>query len=112
MVTMQYTRIHTDENGESHFEDGYADRTPVEYAPPNPRRPIRPDGSVTGTRPPDGRSFFLSTGKIGGTVSDEEVRRFGQWNIVLPRGHRREVSYHTSDWKPGRPRSVRASLPD
>lgn len=107
---MTYTRIYTDNNGESHFEDIEIEMNSVDFAPPAPplnlskftkakrygflNAPIGWTGDWHPT--PKRQIFFYLKGEIEAEVSDGEVRRFGPGSITLVedttgRGHKSRV---------------------
>ena len=94
---MKYTRIFSDEKGESHFKDVDIEFETVEFAPPAP--PVNlssfdpatqiafgiwPSGWSGDWHPSPRRQFLIYlSGEGEVTVSDGEVRRFGAGSIVL-----------------------------
>ena len=93
-----YTRVYSDDFGESHFEDVEIDLTLTEYAPAAPPLEL---SSITPARnfgfmnTPAGWSsdwhqasarniFFVLTGEWEVTASDGETRRFGVGSVLLP----------------------------
>ena len=104
---MKYTRLFSDSDGESHFEDVDVAFTPMEFAPPAP--PL--DLSVTEPaehytfmraaagwysdwhRAPYRQVHFYLAGEVEAESSDGEIRRFGVGDVilvedVLGKGHR------------------------
>ena len=94
---MQYTRLYSDDRGESHFEDIESDLKLVEYAPPAPplylssftpatqfRFMNAPSGWSSDWHPATARNiFFVLTGEWEVTASDRESRRFGPGSVLL-----------------------------
>lgn len=104
---MVYTRVYTDENGESHFEDVEIKFKSVDFAPPAPPIDISDFGPAENCilmRVPEGlygdwhpapyrQLHFYLSGEIEAETSDGEIRRFGPGSIVLVeditgKGHR------------------------
>lgn len=93
----KYTRIYTDENDESHFEDVEIELLPVDFAPPAPALNLSalteakkfgyvnaPAGWYGDWHPTPKRQVFVYiSGKIEATVSDGEVRVFGPGSVTL-----------------------------
>lgn len=94
---VKYTRIYSDEAGESHFEDISVDVLPVDFAPPaaplNLAVPIDsermilcsvPVGWVGDWHPTPRRQFYFQmSGELEVQVSDGEIRRFSAGSLVL-----------------------------
>jgi hypothetical protein len=94
---MKYTRVYTDENGETHFEDVESELLPTDFAPPAPPFNISaftdakrfcfgnaPIGWYGDWHPTPKRQVFVYiSGKIEAKVSDGEVRVFGPGSITL-----------------------------
>jgi hypothetical protein len=93
---MHVTRIHADQNGESHFEDIEIDLSPMEAAPPSAPLSVSslaaerivfaqfPPGWFGDWHPAPKRQYWVGIlGIVEATVSDGEVRVFGPGNIVL-----------------------------
>lgn len=92
-----YTRLYSDEHGESHFADIGIDLTMIDYAPPAP--PLRlssftpatqfgfmsaPAGWSSDWHPTSTRNiFFVLTGEWEVMASDGESRRFGPGSVLL-----------------------------
>lgn len=107
---MKYTRLYSDENGESHFEDMDAQFRPVDFAPPAPPLDISEFGPaencfilrgsagwVGDWHPAPFRQlhFYLS-GEVEAETSDGDIRRIGAGGITLVedtsgKGHRSRV---------------------
>lgn len=95
--TMQYSRIYSDNEGESHFEDISIDLTPVDFAPPAPplniASPFETERMILCTIPADWfgnwhptprRQFYIQlSGELEVEVSDGEIRRFSAGSLVL-----------------------------
>ena len=94
---MKYTKIYTDDDGETHFKDIEVAFESVEYAPPAPALLLSQFNSATryafsvfpggwfGDWHPTPRRqiYFILSGELEGKVSDGETRRFGAGSIVL-----------------------------
>jgi uncharacterized cupin superfamily protein len=94
---MQYTRLFSDDHGESHFEDIESDLKLAEYAPPAPPLYLSsftaatqfgfmnaPAGWSSEWHPASARNiFFVLTGEWEVVASDGESRRFGPGSILL-----------------------------
>ena len=110
MPEMTYTRVFTDEEGESHFEDVSSLLELVDFAPPAPplhvAAPVEADRAILGVapkgwygdwHPTPARQFYVQlSGALEAETSDGEVRAFGPGAIVLlddttGRGHRSRV---------------------
>jgi len=95
MVT--YTRLHSDAEGESHFEDVEIDLTLTDYAPPAPPLSLSsstpatqfgfmnaPGGWSSDWHPATARTiFFVLSGEWEVTASDGEARRFEAGSVLL-----------------------------
>lgn len=96
-LDMRYTKIFTDEEGETHFKDVEIQLEFVEFAPPAPPVLLSqftsakrfafftfPSGWQGSWHPtPAKQFFFLLSGDLEGTVSDGERRIFGPGSIAL-----------------------------
>lgn len=94
---MKYSRLFSDGEGETHFEDLEINLESVDYAPPAPPFMVSelrsathygfsqfPSGWVGEWHPAPRRQFYLLlSGEIECTVSDGERRLFGPGSIVL-----------------------------
>lgn len=94
---LEYVRMYTDAAGESHFDEGQLTFTLEDYAPPANPIAVHPLANVTGAtllqmpgnsfedwHPAPRRQFaFILQGTVEVTVTDGEVRRFEQGDIVL-----------------------------
>ena len=114
---MYYTRLYTDEHGQSHFADIEIDLTLTEYAPPAPPLSLSsfspatqfgfmnaPVGWSSDWHPTSARNiFFVVTGEWEVIASDGESRRFAAGSVLLvedttgkghssPAGHLRKLS--------------------
>jgi hypothetical protein len=92
-----YTRLYSDERGESHFEDIEIDLTLTEYAPPAPPLGLSafttatqfgfmkaPAGWSSDWHPSSARNVFVVlSGEWEVTASDGETRRFGIGAVLL-----------------------------
>lgn len=91
-----YTRLYSDDQGESHFEDVEIDLTLTDYAPAPPLNlsPLTkatqfgfmkaPAGWSSDWHPSSARNlFFVLTGEWEVTASDGEPRRFGVGSVLL-----------------------------
>ena len=89
-----YIRIHSDDSGETHFDEVAGSATPPTPAPPalfaspiETRRVMfcRLRGDlVVGRHPAPASHFFvLLSGEIEGQVSDGDLRRFGPGAVLL-----------------------------
>jgi hypothetical protein len=95
MIT--YTRLYSDAQGESHFEDVDVDLTLTDYAPPAPPLSLSsfapaaqfgfmnaPAGWSSDWHPTTARNvFFVMSGEWEVTASDGEARRFGAGSVLL-----------------------------
>ena len=107
---MKYTKIYSDEKGESHFKDIEIELESIEYAPPAPPLMLSKfmpakqfaftvfkSGWYGDWHPtPMKQIYFILSGTLEGTVSDGERRIFGPGCIVLVedttgKGHITEV---------------------
>jgi hypothetical protein len=105
-----YTRLYTDETGESHFADLAIDLTLSDYAPPAPPLELSsftpatqigfmsaPAGWSSSWHPSSGRNLFVVlSGEWEVTASDGESRRFPGGSVLLVedttgRGHSSRV---------------------
>ena len=94
---MEFTRVFTDEYGETHFEDVKIELLPVDFAPPAPPLNLSelkeakkfgfvnaPIGWYGDWHPTPKRQVFVYlSGKIEARVSDGEVREFGPGSVTL-----------------------------
>jgi quercetin dioxygenase-like cupin family protein len=92
-----YTRLYSDDHGESHFEDVEINLTLTEYAPPAPPLELSastpaqqfgfmqaPAGWSSDWHPSAARNiFFVLTGEWEVTASDGETRRFSAGSVLL-----------------------------
>lgn len=104
---MTYTRLYSDENGVSHFQDVEIEFESVDFAPPAPPLDISNPFSASQCSflkaPPNWfgdwhpapfrQLHFYLAGEVEAETSDGEVRRFKQGDIVLVedtsgKGHR------------------------
>ena len=95
MIT--YTRLYSDAQGESHFEDVGVDLTLTDYAPPAPPLGLSsfkpatqfgfmnaPAGWSSDWHPTTARNiFFVLSGEWEVVASDGEARRFGAGSVLL-----------------------------
>jgi len=107
---MKYTRIYSDENGVSHFEDLEAHFRSVDFAPPAPPLDISEFGSaencfilrgavgwVGDWHPAPFRQLHIYlSGEVEVETSDGEIRRIGAGGVTLVedtsgKGHRSRV---------------------
>ncbi len=107
---MRYTRIFSDEYGESHFEEVEVELAARDFAPPAPPlylSPMTPAAGVAFVRFPAGwvgdwhptprRQFFIFlAGELEGETSDGTRRRYGPGSVGLledttGKGHRSRV---------------------
>jgi hypothetical protein len=107
---MQYVRLYSDKDGESHFEDVQIEFNTVDFAPPAPPLDIAmmgattqygilkaPPGWVGDWHPtPKKQAFFYLSGEIEAEVSDGEIRKFGPGDVTIVedmtgKGHRSKV---------------------
>ncbi len=107
---MQYVRVYTDRNDESHFEDLEAELTMTDFAPPAPPlycsdfMPASRFGFISAPKgwygdwhpAPRRQIIFYLAGEIEAEVCDGEVRRFGPGSVTLVedttgKGHRSKV---------------------
>jgi hypothetical protein len=94
---MTYTRLYSDQHGESHFEDVEIDLTMIDYAPPAPPLGLSsftaatqfgfmnaPAGWSSDWHPTSARNiFFVLSGEWEVTASDGKSRRFSQGSVLL-----------------------------
>ncbi len=92
-----YTRLYSDDAGESHFEDVQIDLASIDYAPPAPPLDLSaftsatrfgfinaPAGWTSDWHPSSGRNlFFVLTGEWEVTASDGETRKFSAGSALL-----------------------------
>ena len=92
-----YTRLYSDEDGESHFAEMQLDLALTDYAPPAPPLKLSaftPAGQFGFMQAPAGWSsdwhlsssrnlFFVISGEWEITASDGETRRFGVGSVLL-----------------------------
>ena len=107
---MKYTKIYSDEKGESHFKDIKIELDLVDYAPPAPPFMVSKfmqahqygftlfkSGWYGDWHPtPMKQIYFILSGTLEVTVSDGEKRTFGVGSIALVedtagKGHRTKV---------------------
>ncbi|MHC4664654.1 MAG: cupin domain-containing protein [Planctomycetota bacterium] len=107
---MKYTRLYTDAEGESHFEDKEVEMEEMIFAPPAP--PLKLSDFIKSSKftflgadpgwfgdwhPAPKRQFMIYIqGEIEAEASDGEVRRFGPGSVTLVedttgKGHRSRV---------------------
>ena len=91
-----YTRLYSDEHGESHFEDIEIDLTMTDYAPPAPPLELSsatpatqfgfmnaPAGWSSDWHPATARNiFFVLSGEWEVTATDGEARRFTAGSVL------------------------------
>lgn len=94
---MQYTRLYSDDDGESHFEEIESDLKLTQYAPPAPPLYLSsftpatqfgfmnaPAGWSSDWHPTSERNiFFVLTGEWEVVASDGQSRRFGRGSVLL-----------------------------
>ena len=94
---MQIVRLHSDEDGESHFQDTEIELDLTDYAPPAPPLNVSPSMPANGFafmeapagwssdwHPSSARNlFFVLSGEWQVTASDGESRRFGVGSVLL-----------------------------
>jgi uncharacterized cupin superfamily protein len=94
---MNYTRLYSDEHGQSHFEDIEIDLALMDYAPPAPPLSLSsftsatqfgfmnaPAGWSSDWHPTSARNvFFVLSGEWEVTASDGESRRFAAGSVLL-----------------------------
>ena len=94
---ISYTRLYSDAEGESHFEDAEIDLALTAYAPPAPPLGLSsftpatqfgfmnaPAGWSSDWHPATARNiFFVLSGEWEVTASDGEARRFGTGSVLL-----------------------------
>ena len=107
---MKYTRLYSDDAGESHFEDVHVELRLTDFAPPAPAVYLSaftptaqfgflaaPSGLFGDWHPAPRRQFLLYlSGEIEAVARDGEVRRFGPGSVTLVedttgKGHRSRV---------------------
>ena len=107
---MKYTRLYSDDDGESHFEDSELEFQTVDFAPPAPPLDIAVFGqveqcSILRAKPgwkgdwhpaPFRQLHFYLSGEVEAEVSIGEKRRIGAGEIALVedtsgKGHRSHV---------------------
>jgi hypothetical protein len=107
---MEYTRLYSDDDGESHFEDVQLEFQTVDFAPPAPPLDISTFGqseqcSILWAKPgwkgdwhpaPYRQLHFYLTGEVEAEASDGERRRLraGEFALVedtIGKGHRSRV---------------------
>ena len=107
---VKYTRLYSDDNCESHFEDLDVQFQPVDFAPPAPPLDISTFGSAEQCSilrakydwkgdwhpAPFRQLHFYLSGEVEAETSDCEIRRIGAGEIVLVedttgKGHRSRV---------------------
>ncbi|MFW9849665.1 MAG: cupin domain-containing protein [Candidatus Thorarchaeota archaeon] len=93
----RYTRVYTDENGETHFEDVAIELLPTIFAPPAPALNLSnlseatrygfvnaPSDWFGNWHPTPKRQVFIYlSGEMEAKVSDGEVRSFGSGSVTL-----------------------------
>jgi quercetin dioxygenase-like cupin family protein len=96
-MKIHYARIYSDKNGDSHFTDEEVEAKPSNFAPPaaplNTTVPVpvtqflflvAPQGWYGDWHPaPHKQLMILVSGEVQTAVSDGEVRRFRQGDVVL-----------------------------
>jgi len=94
---MQIVRLHSDEDGESHFQDTEIELDLTDYAPPAPPLNVSPSMPANGFafmeapagwssdwHPSSARNlFFVLSGEWQVTASDGESRRLGVGSVLL-----------------------------
>ncbi len=109
-IRMRYTRVFSDSDGESHFEDVGVEMKAVDFAPPAPPLNLStfvgasrfaflhaPAGWVGDWHPaPQRQMMFYLAGCVEGETSDGDQRTFGPGSAVLAedtagKGHRTRV---------------------
>ncbi len=94
---MVYTRLYSDEHGESHFEDVEIKFRSVNFAPPAPPLDLAEFGTAENCSllrgpenwygdwhpAPHRQVHFYLSGEIEAETSDGEIRRFGPGSIIL-----------------------------
>jgi hypothetical protein len=107
---MRYTRVFSDERGESHFEDVEVEMKAIDFAPPAPPLNLSvfvrasrfaflhaPAGWVGNWHPAPSRQMMIYlSGRLEGQTSDGRQREFGPGSAVLVedttgKGHRSRV---------------------
>ena len=96
-MKVQYTRVYSDDDGESHFGRGEMEIKAVDFAPPAPPLEItaftavkrlafmliRADWLGSWHPAPRRQFLLLLSGRISCEVSGDGKRRFGQGGIIL-----------------------------
>lgn len=109
-ASMVWTRVYSDSNGESHFEESVLELTEVDFAPPAPPLLLSNFTDATSygflSAPPDWfgdwhptpqrQAMLVMSGEVEITVSDGETRRFGPGKMcvledVTGKGHATRV---------------------
>ena len=94
---MKYTKIYSDEEGETHFKDIEIEFESVDFAPPAPPLMLSqftpatryaltlfPSGWSGDWHPtPRKQVFFILSGELEGRVSDGERRKVGPGSIIM-----------------------------
>jgi quercetin dioxygenase-like cupin family protein len=94
---LQYLRIYSDADGESHFSDEEMPFSLVDFAPPAPKISVSPpteaERVVVISSPvgwhgdwhpaPDRQMMFCLDGELEIQVSDGEIRRIGSGDVVM-----------------------------
>ncbi len=107
---MNCTRLYSDNNGESHFEDVKVTFKSIDFAPPAPPLDLADFGSVESCSllrgsedwygdwhpAPYRQIHFYLSGEIEAETSDGAIRRFGPGSIVIVedtigKGHRSRI---------------------
>ena len=104
---MQYTRVYTGSDGETHFEDLEMELAEVDFAPPAP--PVQLSAFTPATQwgffaippgwegdwhpTPTRQIFFYLVGQVEIEVGDGSIRRFGPGDVTIVedtsgKGHR------------------------
>ena len=110
VAKVQYTRIYTDSEGETHFEDLEIELAEVDFAPPAP--PVKLSAFTSATQwaffaippgwngdwhpTPRRQIFFYLVGQTEIEVTDGTIRRFGPGDAIIVedttgKGHRSRV---------------------
>ncbi|MFT7673786.1 MAG: quercetin dioxygenase-like cupin family protein [Gammaproteobacteria bacterium] len=96
-MTMKYTRIYCDVDGESHFDDVHVKLTSINFAPPasplNMADPQETERAILSEFPanwfgdwhhaPRPQFYFQMSGELEIQVSDGETRRFSAGSLIL-----------------------------
>jgi len=94
---LRYTRLNSDSDGESHFSDQEINFELTDFAPPAPpisvSNMIKAEGVLFTSNPsgwygdwhptPRRQFFFLLSGELEVEVSDGEIRRFRNGDVLL-----------------------------